>query len=147
MSEKLTQEEAERLLSMLKKSLIEYLMLPQKGDKVEFDVCGDNKKDLFSINIFRGKINGNKINYNARIKSNGIMLLELHINATNRHINPDGTIITGSHWHIYKEGFGNRYAFPADDIEDNNFVQNTINFLDEFNVIEKPVIHCQSEIL
>lgn len=146
MSEKLTQEEAERLLTMLKKSLIEHMQVPEKGKNVEFDACGDTKKDLFTINIFRGKINGKKINYNARIKSNGVTLLELHINATNKHPNPDGEVIVGSHWHIYKEGYGHQFAFPADDITNNDFVQNTIAFLNKFNVIKKPEIHYQTEL-
>lgn len=97
----LTQKTAEQLLSMLKKSLIDYLELPSKGQSFTFDVVGDTKNDIFSISIFCGRINSSKINYNARIKSNGVTLLELHLNATNKHYNPNGQLITGSHWHIY----------------------------------------------
>lgn len=75
------------------------------------------------------------------------MLLELHINPTTVHYNPDGKKITGSHWHIYTEGFGRAYAFPANDIEADKFVENTITFLEKFNVIDRPNIIYQHEIL
>lgn len=73
------------------------------------------------------------------------MLLELHINATSVHRNPDGEKICGSHWHVYREGFGRDYAFSADDIRDDAFVENTIAFLTRFNVIEQPNILYQNE--
>ena len=98
---KISQKEADRLLNMLKHSLVSEINFPSKGDSTEFHVVGDQKKDLFAINIFRGKINSLKYNMGARIIKNGILLLELHINPSNIHINPDGEKITGSHWHLY----------------------------------------------
>lgn len=145
--EKLTQEEAQRLLEMVKRSLISEINFPTRGTTKEFDVVGDTKADVFSINIFRAKISTFKYNIGARIKKNGIMLLELHINPTTVHSNPDGNKITGSHWHVYKEGFGRTYAFPADDIKAEKFVENTIAFLEKFNVVERPDIIFQLEIL
>lgn len=41
---KLTNEEAESLLKMLKKSLTAEINFPSKGESVEFEVIGDNKK-------------------------------------------------------------------------------------------------------
>lgn len=146
-ADKLTQEEAQRLLEMIKRSLIDVISFPTRGTTKEFDVAGDTKADVFSINIYRAKIQPFKYNTGARIKKNGIMLLELHINPTTVHYNPDGEKITGSHWHIYREGFGRTYAFPADDIEEDKFVDNTIEFLKKFNVVEFPDIIYQIEIL
>lgn len=88
--EKLTDAEARRLIAMLKRALIEAIDFPDRGKKAEFDVVGDTKKDLFTVSIFRGKIQSKKYSIGARIKKNGISLLELHINATNVHFNPDG---------------------------------------------------------
>lgn len=144
---KLTQDEAKRLLDMTKRSLIAEMNFPTRGKTKEFDVIGDTKKDVFSINIYRGKINAFKYDMGARIKKNGIMLLQLHINPSNVHINPDGQKITGSHWHIYTEQYGRTFAFPADDINSDEFVDNTISFLNRFNVIEKPEFLFQLEIL
>lgn len=82
----------------------------------------------------------------ARIEKNGIMLLELHINPSNIHSNPDGEKITGSHWHIYSEEYGRLWAFPAENIESGEFVINTILFLKRFNVIECPAVYFQAEL-
>lgn len=66
---------------------------------------------------------------------------------SNVHPNPDGIKIRGNHWHIYTEEYGRAYAFPADDIEAPDFVENTISFLERFNVIEQPEITYQLELL
>lgn len=146
-STKLTQKEAEDLLNMLKKSLIKQLDFPSMGDSIEFDIVGTEKKHLFTSKIYRGKINRKKYEIGARIKKNGIMLLELHINPGKIHINPDGTKIKGSHWHIYSEKYGRRQAFPADKLDSEQFVDNTILFLQKFNVVEIPSINFQLELI
>lgn len=143
----LSQEEADRLLNMIKHSLEKQITFPSRGDSIEFDLVGDSDRDLFTARIFHGKINPKKYNLGARIKKDGIVLLELHINPSNKHYNPDGQIITGSHWHIYTEKYGRSYAFPAEDIHSEYFVENTILFLQKFNVIETPEILYQRELM
>ena len=141
---KLTNAEARRLLNMTKRSLIAELNFPTRGLEKEFDVVGDTKKDIFAIKIYRGKIQPFKYNIGARIKKNGTMLLELHINPSNVHRNPDGEKICGSHWHIYTEEYGRNYAFPAEDVQEDAFVDNIIAFLMKFNVVEQPNITVNS---
>lgn len=144
---KLTNEEARILLDMTKRSLIDGLAFPTRGDEKEFDVVGDTKKDVFAIKIYRGKIQPLKYNIGARIKKNGILLLELHINPSTVHPNPDGEKIHGNHWHIYTEEYGRAFAFPAENIQSDAFIDNTVAFLTKFNVIEKPYITYQHELL
>lgn len=132
---------------MVKRTLVSEINFPSKGKAEEFNVVGDSKQDVFAVNIFRGKINRFKYNIGARIIKNGIMLLELHINPSNIHTNPDGEKITGSHWHIYSEEYGRLWAFVAEDIESENFVDNAIIFLEKFNVIERPTINFQLELM
>lgn len=144
---KITQEEAEKLLEMLKNTLVEQVQFPSAGKSIEFNVEGETKEDIFVINIFRGKINRLKYNIGARVMKNGIVLLELHINPSNRHPNPDGKLITGNHWHIYSEKYGLKWAFPADDINSEDFEKNTISFLIKFNVVEKPNVIYQVELI
>lgn len=146
MTGKLTQEEAERLLNMLKKSLIDYIEFPNKGTATEFEVVGDTKRDTFAVRIYRGKINSKKYEIGARIKADGIMLLELHICPGKPHMNPDGQKITTSHWHIYSEEHYRAMAYPAEDIHSEDFVNNTILFFDKFNIIKKPAVFYQTEI-
>ncbi len=144
---KLTQKEADYLLKMLKKTLTAEINFPSKNSAVEFDVQGDTKQDLFTVKIFRGKIKHNKYTFGARIKKDGILLLELHINPGSPHCNPDDTIIVGSHWHVYREGYDRKFAFPASNINDDDFIENTMLFFDKFNIIGKPVVNYQLELL
>ena len=144
--ELLTTDEAKRLIELTKISLIDVLSSPPNGESVEFDVSSENTKDLFSINIYRGRINNKKYNYGARIKRNGIILLELHVYAGNIHINPNGEKITGSHWHYYTQEEGLRNAFPAKNVEAADFVENTVLFLKEFHVVKTPEINYQMEL-
>lgn len=143
---KLTQSEANKLLEMLKKSLVNEISFPDRGKDIEFDVSGERKQDIFTIKIFRGKINSKKCDFGARIKINGILLLELHINPA-PHINPDGEKIIGNHWHIYTEEYGRKQAFIAEEINSDDFIKNTIIFLNKFNVIERPKVTFQTELL
>lgn len=144
---KLSQAEARALIEMVKHSLVAEISFPGRGKNLEFDVVGDTKQDTFTVNIYRAKIQPRKYNLGARIKKRGILLLELHINPTTVHQNPDGEKIKGSHWHIYSEEHGRAVAFPADDIEAEKFVDNTIDFLVRFNVVERPNILYQEELI
>ena len=132
---------------MLKKSLTDKLIFLGECATASFEVVGDMPQDLFVINIYRGAIQSKKVNIGARIKKNNIMLLELHLSPTNVHCNPDGEKIKGSHWHIYSEEHGGLKAYPASDITSDDFVNNTITFLNRFNVIEKPTIQDQLKML
>lgn len=141
----LKQEEIEYLLNMLKNSLVDSINFPTKGTNEEFEVKSLTSNELFNIRIYRGNVNRTKYNIGAIIEKNSIPLLELHIGPGNRHTNPDGTVIEGSHWHIYSEKYGRTQAFLADNIESEKFVENTVAFLDRFNVIQKPEIYFQLE--
>ena len=143
---KISQIEAKRLLAMTKRSLIAEFSFPEQNKKEQFDVVGDTKKDIFSIQVFRGKINPLKYNIGARIKKNGVILMKLHINSSSVHRNPNGEKIYGSHWHIYDVKYERGIAFPAEKIESEKFEENTIDFLVQFNVVERPEIHFQTKL-
>ncbi len=146
MSVKITQAEAERLLTLIKHTLVKFVAFPGKGKTEDFEVVGDNPEDVFIVHIYRGKINPLKYYYSARVKFKNILLLELHIGQTNTHCNPDGEKIVGDHWHIYTDQYDCKMAFPADNINNNEFIENTIKFLDRFNVVDKPEINYQEEL-
>ena len=144
---RLKHEEIELLLTALKTSLINSIAFPIQGKCVDFMEKSITDGELFSIHIYRGKVNPQKYNICALIQKYNVPILELHIGPGNKHINPDGTIISGNHWHIYSETYGRAQAFPADDIYNDQFVSNTITFLDKFNVIDKPNVYFQLEML
>ena len=143
---KLSRAEAERLIQMLKKALIDSFNFPEMDGKNTFQVQGDKASDMFTISVFRGKINAKKYSFNAIVSKNGTVLLGLDVSDTGAHLNPDGKKICGSHWHIYTEEHGRRFAVEAPDVNSDEFVENTIKFLDAFNVIKKPMINYQNTL-
>lgn len=141
-----SQAEAERLLTMLKNSLAEIILFPPKGKRVQFKVEGDTPRDIFTVSINRGKIAEYKCSYCGQIEKGGTPLLELHVVSPNSvHPNPDGEKITGSHWHIYTEEYGRRLAVPID-LNDKEFVENSIAFFKRFNIIKQPLVQLQLEM-
>lgn len=48
---KIKQAEAEKLLHMLKRTLIHTISFPEQGTNIEFQVIGDTQKDIFTIRI------------------------------------------------------------------------------------------------
>lgn len=142
----LTEKEAEDLIRMVKTTLVEHINFPGRNQKIEFNIQGTNTRDIFSISIFRSKIDFEKYNYSIRIAKNGVVLLSLDINRTGKHRNPDGNIIKGSHWHIYTEEYGRQYAVPAEDIDSSDFVENTLLFFHKINLIKPPIVIYQSEL-
>ena len=144
-SEKLSENEARRLLTMLKNTVEGEIEFPRRGEKIKFHAEGDTKRDKFSLQIYHSNRNSEKYDFSALIKICDKPLLELHINPGAAHLNPDGEKIVGSHWHIYSEKYGRDMAFPAEDIQSDKFVENTILFLEKFNVVRKPEVHLQLE--
>ena len=142
MSTKLTQNEADMLIEMLKESMEKVVKFPISKGKVEFEARGQDKKDTFIVNISRKGINSQGASYQGRHPRSGEILLRLDINPTAVHLNPDGEKIEGSHIHIYSEEFGARFAMPFD-TEDKNLRDLCMEFFDRFNLIEQPEIDYQ----
>ena len=105
--------------------------LPKAGEKRKVDVLSRTTNDCFVIDIDR----------RSSITLNRQKIQERHINTQERlirleidgrpHTNPDGTLLSGNHIHIYKEGHGLSYAFELSDFE-NGLFANIISFYDLF---------------
>lgn len=134
----LTQAEADALVMEIKNAVDDRVTLPSGGQqRTRFTVQAEDGEG-FSIALYRGARNPAKQHVAAiAVDRGGIPLLRLCVNGT-PHTNPDGTVIPGTHWHIYTEGYGDSYATPADDITSPSFAENTIRLLDRFHVIKKP---------
>ena len=139
MATKLTQIEADMLISMLKESLEKNIEIPiNKANRTEFEVVEvADKKEKFIINIARKGINNQAMTYQARHPRTGEILLRLDINPSTFHRNPDGEKIEGNHLHVFTEGFGEKYAIPFE-VKSNNFHDLCMEFFERFNLIDKP---------
>ncbi|MFN8355452.1 MAG: hypothetical protein U0Y10_13430 [Spirosomataceae bacterium] len=69
-----------------------------------------SSKDFFCLDFYRGTFKVQKYTYNHRYKQT---LAIFRFDSYGIHTNPDGQKIEGFHIHVYKEGFGDKFAYPA----------------------------------
>ncbi|PJM76797.1 DUF6978 family protein [Bifidobacterium felsineum] len=132
----LSQADAERLIDEIKKTFEREFTMPAPGEhNREFRVKGVGGTE-YTIAPYQGKRDPSKHSVSARTSRNNIQLMRLCVNGA-PHTNPDGTVTSGTHLHVYREGYDARTADPVD-IESPDFVEDTILLLKKFNVIEIP---------
>lgn len=67
-------------------------------------------KEIFMLDFYRGSFELSKYTLNKRYRQTVILL---RYDNGGRHTNPDGISFDGSHVHLYREGFGEKFAFPV----------------------------------
>ncbi len=106
----LTQEKADALMAMRKK-LVESATIefPFAGEAKQFEAMSEDGQEAFVFDVNRkGKIKVSKCTYQERYAVVEI-LVRLDIDGP-PHENPDGTLVPCPHLHIYREGFGTKWA-------------------------------------
>ena len=84
---------------------------PAAGAFLQLDVRSNDEREEFIIDVNRrGKIKLSKCTYQERYAIVEI-LLRLDIDGP-PHENPDGTEVPCPHIHVYREGFGDKWAQP-----------------------------------
>ena len=83
-----------------------------------YDLIGDDKREKFLLDIWRGTYRLSKVRYQTRARG-VIVLVRLDIDGS-PHTNPDGTKLNGTHIHLYREGYEAKWAFPLDPDEFRN---------------------------
>ena len=136
----LTDAEARRMLELLKEALSPKSITLNKGEKASFEASSTTSPDRFRIQINRGARNEKKVEIVALPKGIPQTILELHLHPNQPHRNPDGELVKGSHWHVYSEEYGRRWAYPALDLETDSFVDGTMAFFERFHLIRHPQI-------
>ncbi|KFI54683.1 DUF6978 family protein [Bifidobacterium callitrichos] len=133
----LSQQDAERLIKEIKKSVDRLVIMPAPGEQNrQFHVRSESDDEDFTIALFRGKRNPNKHSIAARITHSEVVLMRLCVEGT-PHTNPGGSKIGRTHLHVYHEGVDDRVAYPID-IDSPDFVEDTVMLLDRFHVVRKP---------
>lgn len=108
----LTQAEADALLAMEKHRADEsYRDFPSAGHGVAIPLHSPDRRESFLLDIYRGRISTAKVTYQNRGRS-VVTLARLDI-AGPPHRNPDGQELQCPHLHLYREGFGDKWAFPV----------------------------------
>lgn len=147
----ITQEEFE-LLHQIEKYLdigevgIEW---PKKGKNLAVPCYSKDNRESFEITINRGKIEVRKINYQQLYSQDKSILFRID-NIGPRHQNPDGNYIDCPHIHIYKEGYGDKWAYSLNEIigiVTENPIELFEAFLKYINVTDTPHIEYQLELV
>lgn len=139
----LTQDEFERLHKLEKYLDVDSqgIIWPQRGKKLNISCFSKDNKEQFEININTSKIKIEKVTY-QQLYIDKTILFRIDYDGP-RHINPDGTFVECPHIHIYKEGWGDKWAYPLSDyinIPNADILVLFKKFLEYINVIDIPNI-------
>lgn len=135
----LTQDEANKLINMLKRTVEERIVFPNQKGSLSFSVIGERENNKFVVNIDRKGRKAEKCTYQGRVYQSNQILMRLDIDPNGRHTNPDGEIIRGNHLHIYHELYDMRFATPFD-INDTDLYNTCYTFFEKFNIIQPPTV-------
>lgn len=130
----LTQAEADVLMEMEKCRVDEKdYLFPQPGERISIPLTSRDKRENFVLDVTRAQIKLTKATYQDRARQ-AIILMRLDLDGP-LHRNPDGTEIPCPHLHMYREGFGDKWAVPAP-------TDRYANTLDLFATFEAFMQHC-----
>ena len=108
----LTQAEADALIAMEKHRVNEDRHdFPMAGDSLTLPLQSSDKREQFSLDISRGRIDLLRGKYQNRARQ-VIVLVRLDLGGR-PHRNPDDQELACPHLPVYKEGYGHKWAVPA----------------------------------
>lgn len=108
----ISQAEADALIAMEKLFVDETdWTFPAAGERLARELTSTDKRENFTLDITRGRIKLIKATYQNRARA-AIVLMRLDLDGP-PHRNPDGQEIPCPHLHIYREGYGDKWALPA----------------------------------
>jgi len=108
----LTQTEADALIAMGKEFVRPVTISIPPGADQTHELIGDDKRERFLLDLWRGTLRLSKIKHQTRGRK-VVVLVRLDIDGA-PHTNPDGAKLSGTHIHLYREGFEDKWAFPVD---------------------------------
>ena len=81
------------------------------GDRLSIPLTSQDKREAFLLDVTRAQIKLTKATFQNRVRQ-AIVLMRLDIDGP-PHRNPDGEEIPCPHLHVYREGFGAKWAVAA----------------------------------
>lgn len=105
----LTQAEAATYIAMEKKCVEKGpFPLPRRGDKLKIPLVSMDGATQFWLDMTRGRIKLLQASFLSRVYTS-VVLVRLDLEGP-PHTNPDGTEIACPHIHLYREGYGDKWA-------------------------------------
>jgi hypothetical protein len=138
----LTQAEADALIAMEKHRVNEDLAdFPMGGQSVVLPLQSVDKREQFLLDLSRGRIDLAKVKMQNRGRQ-VVVLVRLDLGGA-PHRNPDDQEVPVPHLHVYREGYGDKWAvpLPADRFSNPTDVWATLcEFMQFCNISEPPHI-------
>jgi hypothetical protein len=109
----LRQAEADNLIMMRKRFMAPAptVSLPPSTDQIH-ELVSEDAREMFFLDLWRGTFRLSKLKFQNRGRK-VIVLVRLDIKGS-PHTNPDGTELNGTHLHIYREGYEDKWAYPIE---------------------------------
>lgn len=111
----ITDEAARKWILEKKKFINDFYQFPEAGGYLSIAGKGEFTKTDFLMDINRNRYVLEKITFQNRVQKT-VVLLRLDLD-TKPHRNPDSKHISGNHLHIYREGYGDAFAYELYDPE------------------------------
>jgi hypothetical protein len=108
----LTQAEADNLRQMSKLFVRATTISFRPGIDETYELLSSDGKEQFQLDLWRGTLRLSKLKYQNRARKHSV-LVRVDIQGS-PHTNPDGQQIGGTHIHLYREGFEDKWAEPVD---------------------------------
>jgi len=138
----LTQAEADALIAMAKRRVnAEEWDYPHLGGAVSIPLVSQDRREAFLLDLRRGRIDLAKCTYQNRGRA-VVVLVRIDLGGA-PHRNPDGQEIASPHLHVYREGYGDKWAIP---VPTDRFVapgdpwRTLEDFIQFCNIVEPPII-------
>lgn len=114
---------------------------PDYGGKITIPLISVDRREPFSLDLRRSRIDLAKGTYQNRGRL-VVVLVRLDFGG-NPHRNPDGNRVESPHLHLYREGYGDKWAFPvpSERFHDLSDAWQTLeDFMAYCNIVERPAI-------
>lgn len=138
----LTQIEADALIALEKRRVsAQEWSYPNYGGAITIPLVSSDRREPFLLDLRRSRIDLAKGTYQNRGRQI-VVLVRLDF-GSRPHRNPDGEEIGSPHLHVYREGFGDKWAYspPTDRFAHLDDPWHTLeDFMQFCNVVEPPVI-------
>lgn len=137
----LTQHEADALMATDKLYFgPERFAFPGLGGSLRLALHSIDRREEFNLDVTRGRILLTKNTFQMRARK-AVILARLDIDGP-PHRNPDGEELQCPHLHLYREGYGDKWAIPLP--AEFQGVTDALQLLDAFmvycRVVGKPII-------
>ena len=111
----MSQTEADALIQVRKIFSAPTTVLLPPGRDETHELISVDKQERFLLDLWRGTLRLSKLKFQNRARKI-VVLVRLDIDGS-PHTNPDGAKLGGTHIHIYREGYEDRWAYPLDSSE------------------------------